>query len=268
MKLAVSNIAWESGQDEAVYAMMQAYGFTGLEIAPTRIFPQHPYENTDQAAYWAAKLMEHYGFEAVSMQSIWYGRKERLFGTNRERQELIRYTKKAVDFAQAAGCKNLVFGCPSNRYLPEGADLKCAVSFFHEIGEYAKEHGTVFGLEANPPIYHTNYINDTPSALAVIRQTGSAGLRLNLDTGTMIWNGEDIRLLEGNVHLISHVHISEPFLKTIEKRKIHLELRKVLEEEGYQNFISIEMGKMDVEGKAERLNELEKCMQYVCEVFG
>lgn len=43
-KLAISNIAWHKNDDEAVYTAMQQAGFTGLEIAPTRIFPVEPYE--------------------------------------------------------------------------------------------------------------------------------------------------------------------------------------------------------------------------------
>ena len=42
-KLAISNIAWHKNDDEAVYTAMQQAGFTGLEIAPTRIFPVQPY---------------------------------------------------------------------------------------------------------------------------------------------------------------------------------------------------------------------------------
>ena len=38
MKLAVSNIAWEPDEDEAVYTLMQKYGVTGVEIAPTKIW--------------------------------------------------------------------------------------------------------------------------------------------------------------------------------------------------------------------------------------
>lgn len=55
----------------------------------------------------------------ISMQSIWYGRTEKLFGTEEERNLLLDYTKSAVDFAAAIGCKNLVFGCPKNRCIPE-----------------------------------------------------------------------------------------------------------------------------------------------------
>ena len=45
MKLAVSNIGWSAEQDEAVFALMKEYGFDGLEIAPTRIFTDAPYES-------------------------------------------------------------------------------------------------------------------------------------------------------------------------------------------------------------------------------
>ena len=41
-QLAISNIAWHKEDDEAVYTAMQQAGFTGLEIAPTRIFPEKP----------------------------------------------------------------------------------------------------------------------------------------------------------------------------------------------------------------------------------
>ena len=33
LKLAISNIAWDKADDEAVYAAMQQNGFTGLEIS-------------------------------------------------------------------------------------------------------------------------------------------------------------------------------------------------------------------------------------------
>ena len=42
MKLAISNIAWETGEDEQVYALMRKYGYSGLEIAPTRFFERDP----------------------------------------------------------------------------------------------------------------------------------------------------------------------------------------------------------------------------------
>lgn len=262
MKLSISNIAWEEKDDAQVYKWMKKYGFTGLEIAPTRIFPDRPYEKVGEAEAWSKKLLAENGFVVPSMQSIWYGRNEKLFGTEEERNILSTYTREAVDFAEIIGCKNLVFGCPRNRAVPDGGNAEMAVSFFRELGNYASEHGTVIGMEANPPIYNTNYINDTLSALELIHRVDSQGFRLNLNVGTMIQNGEKAEELVGNVKLINHVHISEPGLKTIENRELHRELCRILKEEGYDGFISIEMG------KKEDISFIEDVMKYVQEIFG
>ena len=73
MRLSISNIAWNPSQDKAVYETMSKDGLTGLEIAPTRIFPDHPYEKLGAARKWAAHLKKKYGFTISSIQSIWFG---------------------------------------------------------------------------------------------------------------------------------------------------------------------------------------------------
>lgn len=264
--MSISNIAWTSEQETEVYSLMEEYGFKGLEIAPTRVFPETPYERTQEAALWAKDLREKYGFVIPSIQSIWFGRKEHVFGTEEERQNLLAYTKKAIDFAAVVGSRNLVFGCPGNRSIPEGIDAGMAAeisnAFFRELGAYAAAHKTAIGMEANPPVYHTNYINDTSAALALIEEVASPGFCLNLDTGTMICNGESVEELRGRVKRISHVHISEPGLKMIERREVHQQLRNLLETEGYDGFVSVEMGKQ------EDLRVVESVMKYVREIFG
>ncbi len=260
-KLSISNIGWTEKDDASVYGLMKKHEFQGLEIAPTRIFPEQPYDKKSNAAAWSRQLKNEYGFCVSSMQSIWYGRQENIFGTDEERSGLVDYTKKAIDFAATIGCKNLVFGCPRNRYFPDGADESIAVAFFKELGDYAYSKGTVIGMEANPPIYNTNFINDTESALDLIEKVGSRGFLLNLDLGTMIQNEEDVRELIGKVNLINHVHISEPGLKPIEERLIHEEIKTLLEKEGFDKFVSIEMGKVD------DLAVLEAKMKYVRGIF-
>ena len=116
-------------------------------------------------------------------------------------------------------------------------------------------------MEANPTIYDTNYINDTKSALKLIKKINSKGFLLNLDLGTVIENNENINELIGNVRYINHVHISEPYLRIIEKREIHKKLKQILLDEKYNNFISIEMVKV------ENIEKIEEVMKYVSEVF-
>ena len=232
MKLSISNIAWTLENDKNVYSMMKQYGFEGLEIAPTRIFPEKPYDKNDEAKQWAEDIYNGYGLSVSSMQSIWYGVQEKVFGTDEERKILLDYTKKAIDFAVSIKCNNLVFGGPRNRNIPEGVNEDVAISFFKELGDYAYNAGTVIGMEANPTIYNTNYINTTKSALELIEKVDSEGFKLNLDIGTMIQNEESVEVLKNNVGKINHVHVSEPGLKSIEVRKLHKELDKLLKEEG------------------------------------
>lgn len=242
MKYSISNIAWTSENDAKVYKMMKELGYTGLEIAPTRIFPENPYEHIEDASKWANELKNEYGFEVASMQSIWYGRNEKIFGSVEERCLLMEYTKKAINFAAAIGCGNLVFGCPKNRCIQNEYEYDIAVIFFRELAEYAEKQGTCIGMEANPPIYNTNFINTTLEAFQLIGDVGASGFKINLDIGTMIVNGETIDMIEHNLNLVNHVHISEPGLKEIMPKDIHIELIKRLEKNGYEKYISIEMG--------------------------
>lgn len=267
MKLSISNIAWEAKDDEKVYGYMKQHGFTGVEIAPTRWIMEAPYDHVPEAVAIAEKLESEYGFVVPSMQSIWFGRGERIFFNEEERRCLLDYTKKAIDYAAAIGCRNLVFGCPRNRKVEEEWGLSkeqveaIAVDFFKELGDYAYAKGTVVGMEANPPIYNTNYMNTTAEALELVEKVDSKGFLLNLDMGTMIQNEEDIALLVGKIPMINHVHISEPGLKLIEKRELHRTLAGILQAEGYDRYVSIEMGKQ------EKVEAVEATLQYVAEVF-
>ena len=217
----------------------------GLEIAPTRIFPETPYGQLSQAVQFSRMLEAEYGLAVSSMQSIWFGVPEPLFGTDGERRVLIDYTSRAIDFAAALGCPNLVFGCPKNRAVPDGmaqdTALGIACDFFREIGDWAVKGGTCIALEPNPPIYNTNFINTTREAVALCRTLDHPGVKLNVDLGALIYNGETIQLIGDNMDLVNHVHISEPHLRPIEKRQLHMDLLKVLREQKYSKFVSIEM---------------------------
>ncbi len=265
MNLSISNLAWNSELNESIYPLMQKHGFDGLEIAPTKIFPNEPYSHISRASEWAKDLYKEWGFYVSSTQSIWYGRTEKLFGTEEERNLLLDYTKSAIDFASAIGCKNLVFGCPKNRCTPEEVNFenynKIAIEFFKQLGDYAFSKETCIGMEANPPIYGTNFINTTEEALVLIKGVNSYGFKLNLDVGAMIQNNEIFDLLKGNIALVNHVHISEPFLKKIEKRNLHNELIYLLKSENYNGYISIEMGLQD------SVHDIEDVLKYVKELI-
>ena len=96
-KLSISNIAWTVEHDHNVYSAMKSMEFKGVEIAPNRVFPTNPYANTVEARMWSDSLFEEYGLIVPSIQAIWYGRTESLFGSDKEREILMCYTKRDLD---------------------------------------------------------------------------------------------------------------------------------------------------------------------------
>ena len=248
MRLSISNIAWAAEEDGTIYAHMKQLGFTGLEIAPTRFFPEAPYNHEAQMAVKAAEIRQQWGFKLPSMQSLLFGKPELLLfeGGAAARAALMGYMKQAVNFAAAAGIRNLVFGNPKNRIStqPE-ADKTIALDFFSELAQYAQKHACVIGLEPNPAIYGGNYITHFSQALELCQQINKAGLRVNFDLGAMLANKEPLSTLRGNTQWLSHVHISEPMLAPInpDHGDWHRELHHILSDENYQGYVSIEMGR-------------------------
>lgn len=267
IKLSVSNIAWRPESDNRIYEYLKKSGFSGLEVAPTRIFPDHPYEKLDEAKIFSRNLDDEYGLKVCSLQSIWYGRNENIFKSGDDRQLLIDYTKKAIDFAEIVGAKNLVFGCPKNRNADKIEDRQIIIDFFKLLGDYAVEHGTVIAIEANPIIYGTNFINSTKEAVQLIKEVGSEGFKLNLDFGTIIYNKEDTEILGSYIEFINHVHISEPNLEPIQERAEHQTLLEILHQNKFKGYVSIEMGKQDDIGVLLRTIDYLKMISEVYEVY-
>lgn len=261
MKLSISNIAWSAAMDLQMYEYLKEQGLAGLEIAPTRVFPENPYEKLEEAKAFADQLKNKYELVISSMQSIWFGKSESIFGSDTEREILLDYTKKAIDFAQVIRCENLVFGCPNNRNIKENSQYPIAIKFFKEIGEYAEQKGTVIAIEANPPIYNTNFINTTEQAFELVIAVNCPGVKVNLDIGTIIENHETLDVIFSNIALVNHVHISEPFLAQIEKRELHKKLKNILTVAKYNRYISIEMKNM------ENLELVKKTIKNIKEVF-
>lgn len=261
MNLAVSNIAWDSTSDLAMYDYLRKAGYQGVEIAPTRIFPHAPYNQLTEASEFSGVLKDSYNLVICSMQSIWYGKQEKLFASEAERKILLDYTKKAIDFARVTGCKNLVFGCPKNRVIQDETQYSIAIDFFNELGNYAYANNTVLAIEPNPQIYNTNFINTTEEAFALCRELNNTGIAVNVDFGTIIENSETLEAIEENIKIVNHIHISEPNLVKLEKRALHRDLAKILKHYKYEKFVSIEMKKY------ENIAVLKEAIDYIREVY-
>jgi|GEM_PF-41485 len=253
LKLAISNIGFGETFD---YRELEQYN--GLEIAPSKIAVD-PYAHQDDIAEYAEKMMNEFDLPIVSMQSIWYQISEGIFTGGYD--QLVAVTKQAIDLANKINCRNIVFGSPKNRNMPDPAnDIELAKQFFREIAEYAETKQVVIALEPNPTIYQTNFINTAQEAFDFVKELNLPALKVNVDLGTIIYNREDLSVIKDNIHLVNHIHISEPNLEKIEKCQLHKDLKKLLVDSGYDCYVSIEM-------KEQSNDDVIKTLRYVREIF-
>lgn len=260
MKISISNIAWSKENDDDIYLFLKENNIEGLEIAPTRIFPNNPYDCLNEASDYLEMLKKRYNLNISSIQSIWYGLSENL-SNYKEREILKDYTKKAILFAEKLECRNIVFGCPKNRNLSDDVNIKDIQLFFNELGDFAYQHHTTISIEPNPVIYNTNFINYTEEAFRFAKLINNKGIKVNVDLGTILYNNEQLKILKDYKEYINHIHISEPNLELIQKRNLHYQLRNLLKEIEYTNFISIEMANKN------NLNIVKETLIYIKEIF-
>lgn len=242
MKLAVSNIAWDTSQNEQVFSQMKKLGFDYLEIAPTKLAAQ-PYtaEGIARSQEFLKQVNENYGIQVASMQAILYGVSDRLFASEDERDRLFAYVCQAMDYAQAVGCPHLVFGSPKNRIIEEPSQYAIALDFFAKVAAYAQEKGVYFSIEANPTLYGTNFINTHQEAFDLVKEINHPNFGVIVDVGSMVANEESVTLLEEYIPYINHLHISEPYLVPVKERELHRDLVSLLTGLGYDKVVSIEM---------------------------
>lgn len=261
MKISVSNIGWDKQHDDEMYKYITKSKLNGIEIAPTRIIEDRPYEKNEQAVEFAKNIQKEYNLEISSMQSIWYGKQGNIFDEENAKM-FIEYTKKAIDFASDIKCRNLVFGCPKNRNIPDGKTTNDIIYFFKELGDYAEKKKTIIAIEPNPTIYGTNFLNTTKEAIEFARKIESKGIKINVDFGTIVENKETLETIQNNIDLVNHIHISEPNLEVVKERPEHKKLADILKKSDYKNYISIEMKNTG------DLNDIKTTIEYVATIFG
>ncbi len=256
MNLAISNIAWLPEQRFEVYSLMQDMGYTGLEIAPALFqrVAEFPYSQQNHLADEAKAELADYGLQLVSMQALHFGESGMaLFASEAERQKLLDYTKQAIDFAGRLGIRNLVFGSPKLRNIPEGMAEQevqdIAQPFFLALAQHAQALGCIVGLEPNAAEYGTNFINTTEQAFSLIQQVNHPALRLNLDMGNLIVNETEMAAIIEAAPVISHVHFSLPMLRILSREVAPTLLQyaqALLPIVPQETYFSIEMGKSDI----------------------
>jgi sugar phosphate isomerase/epimerase len=268
MKLAVSNIAWPAELDAEVFVFLAANGVTGLEVAPTRVWPQ--WQGISPASVREFRhVVEAGGLRISSLQSILFQKAElSLFGTDQDRRAMEDHLRLCADLAADLGAECMVFGAPRNRdrgLTPEAFAFGIAQRFFGQVGAYCAERGVCVGFEANPAEYKCNFATDSGAAARLVRAVGSSGFRLHLDTACLHLAGEDAtQAICENTSILRHFHVSEPFLGDFSAPvAAHVGAAAALRNVNYDHWVALEMRTADPP-----LPSLEQAIRFVRGIYG
>lgn len=216
MRLAISNIAWDTAEDEAIATLLHRFGVDAIDVAPGKYFPA-PAKATEEDIVRVKNWWSERGIEITGMQALLFGTTGlNVFGPPEAQDAMLQHLTAVCRIGAGLGAKRLVFGSPKNRDrtgLSDQQAMDVAVPFFRRLGDVAQSYGVVICLEPNPPCYGTNFMTASAETAQVVEQIAHPAIRMQLDTGALTINGEDpSTVLQDCAPLIGHVHASEPDL--------------------------------------------------------
>ena len=216
MRLAISNIAWDTAEDEAIATLLQRFAIDAIDVAPGKYFPV-PANATDEQITQVKDWWAERGIDITGMQALLFGTTGlNVFGSAQSQCALLKHLDAVCRIGSGLGATRLVFGSPKNRDrtgLDDQETLNVAVPFFRQLGDIAQAYGVTICLEPNPTCYGANFMTTSAETALVVKQVDHPAIRMQLDTGALAINGEDPCLvLQDCASLIGHVHASEPDL--------------------------------------------------------
>lgn len=216
MRLAISNIAWDTAEDEVVAALLQRFAVDAIDVAPGKYFPE-PDKATDEdivrvKGWWAER-----GIEITGMQALLFGTTGlNVFGSTESQGALLTHLAAVCRIGAGLGATRVVFGSPKNRDrsgLNDQETLAIAIPFFRLLGDVAQAHGVTICLEPNPTCYGANFMTTNAETAKVVRLISHPAILMQFDTGALTINGENpLQVLHECADVIGHVHASDPDL--------------------------------------------------------
>lgn len=246
---SVSNIAWPAADDDAALDLAAELGFTGIELAPAKVFGPLDAAGARDIEAYRRRLAER-GLAVPALQAILFGVADaHLFASEAARERLAARLRRVAEVAGLLEARACVFGSPplrdpGDRSPAEAADA--AAAFFADLAPVFAAQGSVLAFEPNPAIYNCRFVTHTREAMALVRRVSAPGFGLQIDMGTVFANEEDAETLRDAARIAAHCHASEPGLAPLGTTgRDHDRTGAILAEAGYEGWISVEMKAAD-----------------------
>ena len=268
MKLSVSNIAWNEDEADAALDLLARLGVDGIEIAPTKIWPDWN-GASPKAARAVRDELNGRGFQTPALQAILFGRPNlKVFGSAQSQMALLDHIEEVAAIADAMGAKVLVFGSPKNRdpgELGEDDAFEKGAAFFRRVGDRCAPYDVNLCLEPNPTQYDCRFMTSWRDIVRMVDLVGHPNVAIHLDAACIALEGDDpVEAVRQCAGAICHFHATEANLGGFSNPQMpHEALGVALREGDYENWVSIEMRRSETP-----LRRIETAVQYVKKTYG
>lgn len=263
MRIGISNIAWDRGEDEQVAQCLKRYHIDSVDIAASKYFDDVSKASSSEIAavrqWWSTR-----GFEITGMQSLLFGTTGlNLFGSRECRASMLSHLEHICRIGGGLGGTRLVFGSPRNRdrgQLSDHAAEEIAFEFFGSLGDLARKWGVTICLEPNPARYGANFLLNAHETASFVRTLDHDCIKMQFDTGALqIADESAAQVLRTSRDIIGHIHLSEPDLVPLGDGDVnHKDLSALLDANLPAHVATIEM----VATRSEpHLNSIERALK-------
>lgn len=261
MKFAISNIAWPNEKTEQMLPLLKQAGISGLEVAPTKIWPDI-FKTTAEEAKAFVSSINRYGLQFVGFHALLYGQKDlSIFGTPEVKEKTLAYLRQLAKICFWCGGGVLVFGSPQGRRkgtLSNEEAEEQAIDFFRKLLLPCDDWDAVFVIE---PLgkSEADFVTSAEEALSLIQKINHHKFQGHLDAKALA-EAEEINeeIFKEYSPVLRHFHVNDPGLRALDKEdKIgHRQIGRMLKSIGYQGYISLEQ-RTTVE------NPINRCLESI-----
>jgi len=244
MKLSVSNIGLSAYDHVDELAQLAPLGFSGLEVAPSRVWHDTWHGLTAQQVTNYRQQIETAELNVVGLHSLFFDHPELgLFKTGEARQQTLDFLVHLSAVCRDLGGYTLVYGGGRRRdELDVNTTTTRAHSFMETLLPRIESHGTCLCFEPLGP-KDTDFLNTALETLAMVNSFNHPSFKVQLDAKALVENSEaSLEIFQTVQDKLVHFHANEPGLAVIGSSGTidHAGFGTYLKQIDYQGYISLE----------------------------
>jgi len=236
MRLSVSNLAWDFNDENFVLPLFVKNNITSIEGVLSKIGKWE--DLTEETLKCYLEKLHLIGIDIPSIQSIFYGVKINGIG---DTDIFYKHVEKLISICKILGTKIMVFGSPSMR---RGVSSEKLSEIFKHVDTLLQDTNIILIIEPNSKIYGGEFFYDLDEIVNFIIENKLKNIKTMVDTHNLILEGFDPSVeYVKHINFISHIHISEVNLFSIEKSETHVKFYETLKINEYEGLITYETNK-------------------------